>query len=79
MWLQTVEVGFEVLTVLVMKSSTFWDITLCSPLKVNGSFTEPCCLYLQCSRIRQPRNQHEAVRKQQNPPGENLGLYRKQE
>jgi hypothetical protein len=28
-------VGFEVLTAVVMKSSTFWDITSCSPLKVN--------------------------------------------
>jgi hypothetical protein len=28
-------VGFEVLTAVVMKSSIFWDITSCSPLKVN--------------------------------------------
>jgi hypothetical protein len=28
-------VGFEVLTAVVMKSTIFWDITLCSPLKVN--------------------------------------------
>jgi hypothetical protein len=27
--------GFEVLTAVVMKSTTFGDITLCSPLKVN--------------------------------------------
>jgi hypothetical protein len=27
--------GFVVLTTFVMKSSTFWDITPCSPLKVN--------------------------------------------
>jgi hypothetical protein len=27
------QVGFEVLTAVVMKSSTFWDITQCSPLK----------------------------------------------
>jgi hypothetical protein len=27
---------FEVLTAMVMKSSVFWDITSCSPLKVNG-------------------------------------------
>jgi hypothetical protein len=26
--------GFEVLTVVVMKSVIFWDIALCSPLKV---------------------------------------------
>jgi hypothetical protein len=28
-------VRFEVLTAVVMKSSIFWDITLCSSLKVN--------------------------------------------
>jgi hypothetical protein len=28
-------VEFEVLTVVVMKSSVFWDIPLCSLLKVN--------------------------------------------
>jgi hypothetical protein len=28
-------VGFEVLTVVVTKSTIFWDITPCSPLKVN--------------------------------------------
>jgi hypothetical protein len=28
-------VGFEILTAVVMKSSIFRDITLCSPLRVN--------------------------------------------
>jgi hypothetical protein len=28
-------VGFEVLTAVVRKSIIFWDITPCSPLKVN--------------------------------------------
>jgi hypothetical protein len=28
-------VGFEVLTAVVMKGSVFWDVTLCSPLKIN--------------------------------------------
>jgi hypothetical protein len=31
-------VGFEVLTAVVMKSTIFWDITPCSPLKVNRRF-----------------------------------------
>jgi hypothetical protein len=31
-------VGSEVLTAVVMKSSTFWSITLCSPLKANRCF-----------------------------------------
>jgi hypothetical protein len=30
--------GFEVLTAVVMKSTVFWDITPCSPLKVNRRF-----------------------------------------
>jgi hypothetical protein len=29
-------VGVEILTAVVMKSTVFWDITPCSPLKVNG-------------------------------------------
>jgi hypothetical protein len=28
-------VGFEVLIAMVMKSTIFWDVTPCSPLKVN--------------------------------------------
>jgi hypothetical protein len=31
-------VGFEVLTAVIMKSTIFWDITLCSPLSVNRRF-----------------------------------------
>jgi hypothetical protein len=31
-------IGSDVLTAVVMKSSFFWDITLCSPLKVNRRF-----------------------------------------
>jgi hypothetical protein len=30
--------GFEVLTAVVMKSTTFWDITPCRPLKFNRRF-----------------------------------------
>jgi hypothetical protein len=30
--------GFEVITAVVVKSSVFWYITLCSPLKVNRRF-----------------------------------------
>jgi hypothetical protein len=37
-----IHVGFEVITALIMKSSTriFWDITSCSPLKFNRRFAE---------------------------------------
>jgi hypothetical protein len=33
-----INVGFEVLTAMVMKSANFWDITPCSLLKVNRCF-----------------------------------------
>jgi hypothetical protein len=32
-----INVGFEVLTAVVMKRSIFWDITPCCPLKINVS------------------------------------------
>jgi hypothetical protein len=32
------KVGFEVLTAVVMKSSILWNITHCSPLKINLRF-----------------------------------------
>jgi hypothetical protein len=34
------DVGFEVLTAVVMKSIIFWDMTPCSPLKVNWCSSE---------------------------------------
>jgi hypothetical protein len=40
-------VGFEVLTPVVMKSSIFWDIKPCSPLKVNRRFGGTYRLHLQ--------------------------------
>jgi hypothetical protein len=41
----TIYVGFEVLTAVVMKSTVFWDMTPCSPLKLSdilfGLFFDP--------------------------------------
>jgi hypothetical protein len=45
-----------------MKISTFWDIILCSPLKVNRRFGGTCRLHLQGRRISQERNEYEADR-----------------
>jgi hypothetical protein len=53
-------VGFEVLTTVLMKSTIFWDIMLCSPLKVNQHFRGTYHLHLQGRRISQARNQHES-------------------
>jgi hypothetical protein len=57
-------VGFEAFIAVVMKSSTFRDITPCSLLKVNGHFGGTFCLHRQGRRISQERNQHEAGSKQ---------------
>jgi hypothetical protein len=43
--------GFEVLLALVMKSTTFWDIAQCSPLKVNRRFGGTYRLHLQDQKI----------------------------
>jgi hypothetical protein len=52
---------FEVLTAVVMKSTIFWDITPCSPLKVGRHFGETYCLHLQ-SRISWAKYQHDSRR-----------------
>jgi hypothetical protein len=39
-------VGLDVLTAVVLKSTIFWDITPCSPLKVNRRFGGIYCLNL---------------------------------
>jgi hypothetical protein len=42
------------------KSTLFWDITPCSPLKVNRHFGGIYCLHLQGRRKSRARNQHES-------------------
>jgi hypothetical protein len=51
---------FMVVTKNIMKSSAFWDITPCSPLKVNQRFGGTRRLLLQVGRISQARNQRKA-------------------
>jgi hypothetical protein len=46
-------IEFEVLTAAVTKSSIFWDITPCSPLKVNRRFGGTRLLLLQ-GRVNNP-------------------------
>jgi hypothetical protein len=53
-------VGFEVLTAVVKESSIFWDITPCSPLKVNWSFRGTYRFHLQDRRISRARYQWES-------------------
>jgi hypothetical protein len=44
---------------VVMKNTIFWDIMLCSPLKVNRRFAETYRLHLQGRKISQARNQRK--------------------
>jgi hypothetical protein len=46
--IRTLYVGFEVLTAVVMKSTIFWDITPCCPLKVNRRFGGTYRLFSAC-------------------------------
>jgi hypothetical protein len=56
---QSICVGFQFLTAVLMKNPIFWDITPCSPLKISRRFGETCRFHLQDRRLSQARNQHE--------------------
>jgi hypothetical protein len=43
-----------------LKSTIFWDMTLCSTLKVNRRFGGTCRLNLQDRRLSRPRNHRES-------------------
>jgi hypothetical protein len=47
---------------LCTKNSVFWEITPCSPLKVNQHLGRTCRLHLQGRRLSKARNWHEASR-----------------
>jgi hypothetical protein len=47
-----------------MKTFVVWDITLCSPLKINRRFEETYRLNLQGGRINQARRQLEKKKQQ---------------
>jgi hypothetical protein len=50
-----------------MKSSVIWDVTLCSPLKINQRFGGTCRLHLQARIISQTINQRDGdSKKNQN-------------
>jgi hypothetical protein len=53
--------------VVVMKSTIFWDITLCSPLKINPRFEGTYLLHLKSLKISQARCQHESRRQGESP------------
>jgi hypothetical protein len=45
---------------LSVKSSIFWDVMPCNPLKVNRHLGGTCCLHHQGRRLTQARNQRDA-------------------
>jgi hypothetical protein len=57
-------VGFQGLTTVAVKNYIFWNITLCSPVRINRRFGGTYRLHLQSRRINQTGFQHEAGRKQ---------------
>jgi hypothetical protein len=52
--------GLKALTVVLVKSSSYWDIQLYTPLKVNRNFEGTCHLHPQGREISQARQEHEA-------------------
>jgi hypothetical protein len=67
-------VGLKVLTVVIMKSSVFWDI-MYSPLKINGCFGGSHRLHLQGIRISQPKYQHEVGSKLHSTLSQKVEIY----
>jgi hypothetical protein len=61
---------------VVTKSPVFWDITLCTQLKINGRLGGTCRLHFQGRSIRKGSSQLEADSKQSNPLAESSGLCR---
>jgi hypothetical protein len=59
-------VGLEVLTAVITKSSIFWDVTLCSPLKVSPRFGGIYRIHLQgriTTIIQEPIYQRSHLKK----------------
>jgi hypothetical protein len=68
--------------IVQQNNSLFWDITPCSPLKVNRRFGGACRLNRQGQNIRQARNQLEVDSKQRStlryiPEDRNLHNHRR--
>jgi hypothetical protein len=63
-WLETFCVRSETLTDVVMKICTFWDVTPCSPLKLNQRYRGKRRLNLHGWRVSRKKKQHETGSKQ---------------
>jgi hypothetical protein len=58
--INTFTVIFEVLTVVIMKSTIFWDVMPYSKLEVHKWFGEIYCLHLKDQRVNQASNKQAA-------------------
>jgi hypothetical protein len=72
--------GFETLSVVIMRSATFWKITPCSPLKFVRVFGGIFCLDFQVRRMSQAKNQHKVgskldVGRRQNSARSNMSTF----
>jgi hypothetical protein len=70
--------GIDVLAEVVMKSTIFWDITSCSPLKVNRCFGTPSTLSSTSNIPRKIQVWKQVASRIIGQP-ENFGLYGTQE
>jgi hypothetical protein len=60
LWDPRQDIDSEVVVPVIMKSSNFWHVTPCSPLKFHRYFGGECRLRLQRKRISRARNQRES-------------------
>jgi hypothetical protein len=56
LWPTTKNVGFAVITALIKKTSSFWDVMICSPLKVNRTLRRNLSPPSWGRRLSQARN-----------------------
>jgi hypothetical protein len=68
-------VEFQVLTVVILKSSVFCDIIQFSPLIINQRFGGTCHLHLQDRRISEARSQHETSSKELQSERDSFGAF----
>jgi hypothetical protein len=50
-----VNLGLEVLTAAIMRTTVSWEVTPCSPTEVHQRFGGMYCLFLQCRKVSQAK------------------------
>jgi hypothetical protein len=54
-------VRFQVLTVVSVKRTLFWEVTQCNPVDVHRRFGRRYCLYIQARRVSQATSKNKAA------------------